>query len=147
MVRALAHARGGVAGRRQRDPDGDRVAPSASRCVPAPAAGKALSKSALKNKKRKEKQAGKADDDNDEDDGADNGAPTAAPAQAPVAAVPSPADAENAKKVKNLQKKLVQIEQLREQQAQGKTLELNQLEKIKGESALRQELAALLKLS
>uniref|UniRef100_A0A8C9U3T8 Eukaryotic translation initiation factor 2A n=1 Tax=Scleropages formosus TaxID=113540 RepID=A0A8C9U3T8_SCLFO len=52
-------------------------------------------------------------------------------------------DPETDKKIKNLRKKLKAIEQLKEQQAAGKTLEKNQIEKILKESQLLQELEDL----
>ncbi|KAL0895564.1 hypothetical protein ABMA27_011665 [Loxostege sticticalis] len=66
----------------------------------------------------------------------------------PAAATPRPAfvstgDPEKDKKIKNINKKLSDIDKLKQQKAAGKPLELNQLEKIKNEPALLQELAQL----
>jgi translation initiation factor 2A len=47
------------------------------------------------------------------------------------------------KKIRNLKKKLRQIEQLKQQQAEGGTLELNQLEKIKTEESILAEIEKL----
>jgi translation initiation factor 2A len=47
------------------------------------------------------------------------------------------------KKIRNLKKKLRQIEQLKQQQADGGTLELNQLEKIKTEDSILAEIEKL----
>ncbi|XP_065349349.1 eukaryotic translation initiation factor 2A [Cloeon dipterum] len=52
-------------------------------------------------------------------------------------------DAEKAKKIKNLKKKLQDIAKLKEQASSGKQLELNQSEKIKKEGELVAELKAL----
>ena len=50
---------------------------------------------------------------------------------------------ERLKKVRNLKKKLQQIEKLKQQQAAGKTLELNQREKLSREEEVLDELAQL----
>jgi len=47
------------------------------------------------------------------------------------------------KKLKNLRKKLRQIQDLKEQQASGKTLEKGQIDKISGEASLIQEIQQL----
>ena len=47
------------------------------------------------------------------------------------------------KKIRNVEKKLRQIVELKELVAGGKSLEANQLDKIKAEEAVRGELAAL----
>ncbi|XP_064394143.1 eukaryotic translation initiation factor 2A-like [Halichondria panicea] len=47
------------------------------------------------------------------------------------------------KKLKNLRKKLTQIEQLKQQQAEGKQLETNQIEKIKTEQSILEEIEKL----
>ena len=52
-------------------------------------------------------------------------------------------DEEKDKKIKNLKKKLDAIAKLKEQQLQGKVLEINQLAKIKGEQELMTELQKL----
>ena len=125
--------------------DGERVTRRAV-CV-AHTAAKAVSKTAQKNKKRKEKTKGSGDAGGDDDADDSSAAPAAAATVVPTAwDRPEPEDPETAKKIKSVQKKLKQIEQLREQQAQGKPLEANQVDKIKGEPALRKELEDLLKL-
>ncbi|XP_044752195.1 eukaryotic translation initiation factor 2A [Coccinella septempunctata] len=92
------------------------------------------SKAALKLKKKREaKKAKKVDEDE----------------QKPSATVVSSVqinlsgDPEKDKKLKNLKKKLDAIEKLKEQQSQGKVLEINQLAKIKGEADLLKELEQL----
>ncbi len=60
-----------------------------------------------------------------------------------VVSLPTTGDPEVDKKIKNLKKKLKAIEQLKEQAAGGKLLEKNQMEKIKKEAALLQELEDL----
>ncbi|XP_071511769.1 uncharacterized protein [Diadema antillarum] len=57
----------------------------------------------------------------------------------PVSA-PQPVGPMDDKRLKNLNKKLKQIEQLKEKQKKGEKLEANQLEKIKSEAAVRQEI-------
>jgi translation initiation factor 2A len=52
-------------------------------------------------------------------------------------------DPEKDKKLKNIKKKLDAIEKLKEQQTQGKALEVNQIAKIKGEADLIKELEHL----
>ncbi|KAK3596710.1 hypothetical protein CHS0354_025008 [Potamilus streckersoni] len=56
---------------------------------------------------------------------------------------PSIGNAETDKKIRNIRKKLQQIEKIKEQQQAGKQLEKNQLEKIQGEAALMKELEDL----
>ncbi|CAG4963296.1 unnamed protein product [Parnassius apollo] len=61
----------------------------------------------------------------------------------PRAPFVSTGDPEKDKKIKNINKKLNDIEKLKQQKAAGKPLELNQLAKIDNEQALLQELAQL----
>uniref|UniRef100_A0A8C9V5R1 Eukaryotic translation initiation factor 2A n=1 Tax=Scleropages formosus TaxID=113540 RepID=A0A8C9V5R1_SCLFO len=68
---------------------------------------------------------------------------TPVPTPVPNCPAPTSGDPETDKKIKNLRKKLKAIEQLKEQQAAGKTLEKNQIEKILKESQLLQELEDL----
>lgn len=97
-----------------------------------------MSKSALKNKKKREAKArAKQDQQNQEPPSPTD---TSQPAQAEVM---STGDPEKDKRIKNLRKKLQQIEKLKEQQKSGKQLEVNQLEKIKTEEALLQEIEQL----
>lgn len=53
---------------------------------------------------------------------------------------------ETEKQMRKLKDKLAQIEKLKEQQKEGKTLELNQLEKLKRESELVEQLNSLMKM-
>ncbi|CAH1781988.1 unnamed protein product, partial [Owenia fusiformis] len=93
-----------------------------------------LSKAALKNKKKREAKA-RAKEEHPEE---------FSPAPTPVPqAAPSSGDPETDKKVRNLRKKLQAIEKLKQQQKEGKTLEKNQLDKLKTESALLEEMKAL----
>ncbi|XP_071508734.1 eukaryotic translation initiation factor 2A-like [Diadema antillarum] len=106
-----------------------------------------LSKSALKNKKKREAKAkAKQDTANMDTRSAEQRAALATanfilsdPAPAPAVG----ADVEAEKKLKNLRKKLKQIEKLKEQQASGKELEKNQLEKLTQEEQLLAEIAKL----
>ncbi|KAJ8410656.1 hypothetical protein AAFF_G00186130 [Aldrovandia affinis] len=103
---------------------------------PSLAGDKQLSKTALKNQKKREaKKAAKQDTKTD-----------APPLHSdPPSACPAPTcgDPETDKKIKNVKKKLKAIEQLKEQQAAGKPLEKNQLEKMQKEAQLLQELEDL----
>ncbi|XP_008424974.1 eukaryotic translation initiation factor 2A [Poecilia reticulata] len=101
---------------------------------------KSLSKTALKNQRKREaKKAAKLEAKPDPE-------PQSAPA--PVSHSQSEAsggsgDPEMDKKIKNLNKKLRAIEELKEQQASGKVLQKNQVEKIQKEEQLLKELQAL----
>ncbi|KAM3930438.1 eukaryotic translation initiation factor 2A [Leptodactylus fuscus] len=102
-------------------------------------ADKPMSKTALKNQKKREaKKAAKQEAKADE--------PSEAVLQtsqniAPAAVTSG--DPETDKKIKNLKKKLKAIEQLKELQASGKSLEKNQIEKIQKENSLLKELEDL----
>nr|XP_057935959.1 eukaryotic translation initiation factor 2A [Doryrhamphus excisus] len=102
-------------------------------------ADKNLSKAALKNlKKREARKAAKQKNKPEPDP------PSADPA--PVAnsqPQPSCGDPEMDKKIKNIKKKLKAIEELKEQQASGKVLQKNQLEKMQKEEQLLEELKGL----
>ncbi|XP_022826159.1 eukaryotic translation initiation factor 2A [Spodoptera litura] len=99
----------------------------------------APSKQAIKQKEKREaRKARKAE----EKASGDTTAPPAA-ATTPRAPFISTGDPEKDKKIKNLNKKLSDIEKLKQQKAAGKQLELNQLAKIEQEAALLQELAQL----
>ncbi|XP_048747490.2 eukaryotic translation initiation factor 2A-like isoform X2 [Ostrea edulis] len=94
-----------------------------------------------KNQKKREAKKAKA-----QQDGQNVKAeplPPAASNMSQAAAFTSSGDPDKDKKVRNLKKKIQQIEKLKEQQQSGKQLELNQIEKIKSEESLLQELAAL----
>ena len=92
--------------------------------------GGGMSKNAKRRQKNAEKKRQAA--------AAAAGAPQPEPEPAPA-----PAAGDPAKRGRALQKKLRQIEGLKEKQAAGETLEANQITKIEGEAALRAELAAL----
>ncbi|XP_014894579.1 eukaryotic translation initiation factor 2A [Poecilia latipinna] len=105
-----------------------------------PGGEKSLSKTALKNQRKREaKKAAKLEAKPDPE-------PQSAPA--PVSHSQSEVssgsgDPEMDKKIKNLNKKLRAIEELKEQQASGKVLQKNQVEKIQKEEQLLKELQAL----
>lgn len=111
---------------------------------PGAAGDKPLSKSALKNQKKREaKRASK------QVDGPQTEAQPCCPSQA-VSAPTAPAqgaissgDPEIDKKIKNLKKKLKAIEELKEQQASGKPMQKNQIEKMQKEAQLLKELEDL----
>jgi uncharacterized protein with WD repeat len=54
-----------------------------------------------------------------------------------------PDESEMDKRIRTVKKKLEEIGKLREKQKSGQSLELNQVEKMKGEDKLRQELEQL----
>ncbi|XP_029922420.1 eukaryotic translation initiation factor 2A [Myripristis murdjan] len=107
---------------------------------PGPSAERCLSKSALKNQKKRE--AKKAAKQEAKSEAPPSPAPTPAPACNSQSG-PTCGDPETDKKMKNLKKKLKAIEELKEQQASGKTLQKNQLEKIQKEEQLLKELEEL----
>lgn len=93
------------------------------------------SKQAIKQKEKREaRKARKAEAKGDE-----------SPPPAPGSRVPfiSTGDPEKDKKIKNLNKKLSDIDKLKQQKAAGKQLELNQRAKIDAEPAVLHELAQL----
>ncbi|XP_062522104.1 eukaryotic translation initiation factor 2A-like isoform X2 [Corticium candelabrum] len=98
---------------------------------------KQQSKSALKNKKRREAKARERESQDAE----------AAVAMATASASLLPAnqsdDLETDKKLRNLKKKLKQIDQLKQQQREGKQLEANQIEKLKTEDDLIRQIHEL----
>ena len=113
-----------------------------------------LSKSALKNKKRKEAKARAARDAVIAATGivpkkksAEQQAAVAVAASivgTPKVKMTAPDTAQNdEKRIRNLNKKLRQIDSLKEKQAAGEFLQTNQLEKIKEEEALKAEVATL----
>ncbi|XP_076436058.1 eukaryotic translation initiation factor 2A-like isoform X2 [Babylonia areolata] len=98
-----------------------------------------------KNKKKRDARKAKTTGDG-EVSAADevSAAPTPTPTpSASASAGSTTGDPEKDKKIRNLRKKLQQVEKLKEQQKSGKQLELNQMEKLKTEAALLQELKDL----
>ncbi|CAJ0962531.1 unnamed protein product, partial [Ranitomeya imitator] len=100
---------------------------------------KPISKTALKNQKKREakkaaKQEAKADEPTE---------PVLQVSQniAPTTVITG--DPETDKKIKNLKKKLKAIEQLKDLQASGKSLEKNQIDKMQKEDTLLKELEDL----
>ncbi|GBP22933.1 Eukaryotic translation initiation factor 2A [Eumeta japonica] len=95
------------------------------------------SKAAIKQKEKREaRKARKA-----EEKAQGDVSPT--PPAAPRPAFVSTGDPDKDKKIKNINKKLSDIEKLKQQKAAGKQLEVNQLTKIETEAALIKELAQL----
>ncbi|KAJ0411399.1 hypothetical protein ATCC90586_004385 [Pythium insidiosum] len=117
-----------------------------ARAIPgmaAPAAAKKPSKTARKKKAKEEAEARaaveavlgiSAEKKNEEAE--------AKPAPAPVPAAPLTAE-EKQKKLKAINKKLKQIDELKAKQAAGQTLNEDQLQKLESEVALREEAAEL----
>ncbi|TMS01333.1 Eukaryotic translation initiation factor 2A [Larimichthys crocea] len=103
---------------------------------PGPA-GPGLSKAALKNQKKRE--AKKAAKQEVKPEPPSDPAPVSNNSQSE----PSSGDPETDKKIKNLKKKLKAIEELKEQQAAGRVLQKNQLEKVQKEEQLLKELQEL----
>ncbi|KAM3874661.1 eukaryotic translation initiation factor 2A [Diretmus argenteus] len=97
---------------------------------------KQLSKAALKNQKKRE--AKKAAKQEAKPEPPSDPAPTTNSQSGPTCG-----DTETDKKIKNLKKKLKAIEELKEQQATGKALQKNQLEKVQKEEQLLKELEEL----
>ncbi|XP_028405546.1 eukaryotic translation initiation factor 2A-like [Dendronephthya gigantea] len=95
-----------------------------------------LSASALKNKKKREAKARSKKENESKETGSNMVVET------PPAAAPVPAT-ENDKKLRNLRKKLKQIEDLKGQKKAGKKLEKNQEDKINSEESVREELRKL----
>ncbi|XP_072111081.1 eukaryotic translation initiation factor 2A isoform X2 [Mobula birostris] len=102
-------------------------------------ADKQLSKTALKNQKKREARKAAKQESRSE---VIQEVPTD-PEPRVVPCVESHGDPEIEKKIKNIKKKLKAIEQLKEQEASGKQLEKNQLEKMQKEEALLKELEDL----
>ncbi|KAM9318074.1 eukaryotic translation initiation factor 2A [Pholidichthys leucotaenia] len=106
---------------------------------PGVSGDKSLSKSALrKQKKREAKKVAKQQEAKPE--------PEPEPQLPPVPvgnSTPEPGGGDPDKKIKNLKKKLKAIEELKEQQASGKVLQKDQLEKIQKEKQLLKELQDL----
>lgn len=100
-----------------------------------------LSKTALKNKKKKE--AKKAKKEQEKADVFEETKVANSTFSSQFENVIYSEDQEKNKKIKNITKKLDQISKLKEQQKIGKQLELNQLEKIKKEKELLEELMTL----
>ncbi|XP_073706124.1 eukaryotic translation initiation factor 2A [Garra rufa] len=105
---------------------------------PGAAGEKQMSKAAMKNQKRREaKKAAKQENKSDD-------APPPVEDSAPASHVTSSCgDPETDKKIKNLKKKLKAIDELKEQQAAGKVMQKNQLEKMQKEAQLLKEIEDL----
>ncbi|XP_074535615.1 eukaryotic translation initiation factor 2A [Halichoeres trimaculatus] len=99
---------------------------------------KVLSKAALKNQKKREAKKAAKQESKTEPEAPSDPAPITN-SQSEV----SCGDPDTDKKIKNLKKKLKAIEELREQQAAGKVLQKNQLEKMQKEEQLLKELEDL----
>ncbi|XP_074658465.1 eukaryotic translation initiation factor 2A-like [Tubulanus polymorphus] len=95
-----------------------------------------LSKAALKNKKKREARKAKQEQELPVQT-------SHTPASSSTSDTLTTGDAEKDKKIRNLKKKIDAIEKLKQQLNEGKSLELNQLEKIKTEDKLRKELEAI----
>lgn len=105
---------------------------------PGASGEKSLSKSALKNQRKREaKKAAKQETKPEPEPPTDPAPVTNSQPEA------SSGDPEVEKKIKNLKKKLKAIEELKEQQASGKVLQKNQVEKIQKEDQLLKELQEL----
>ncbi|KAM6970193.1 eukaryotic translation initiation factor 2A [Aplochiton taeniatus] len=96
------------------------------------------SKATLKNQRKREaKRAAK------QENMSENPEPQCDPAPTNHPAPPTTGDPETDKKIKNIKKKLKAIEELKEQQAAGKPIQKNQLDKMQKEAQLLKELEDL----
>ncbi|CAK1599988.1 unnamed protein product [Parnassius mnemosyne] len=100
----------------------------------------APSKQAIKQKEKREARKARKAEERAAGDTSPLPPSTSTTSRAPFV---STGDPEKDKKIKNINKKLNDIEKLKQQKAAGKPLELNQLAKIDNEQALLQELAQL----
>ncbi|XP_048836762.1 eukaryotic translation initiation factor 2A [Brienomyrus brachyistius] len=108
---------------------------------PGSTGDKPLSKTALKNQRKREaKKAAKQEMKSDASEEPVDPAPADS---APNQPTPTSGDPETDKKIRNLRKKLKAIGQLKDQQAAGRPLQKNQVEKIKMEPQLLQEIENL----
>ncbi|PFX18547.1 Eukaryotic translation initiation factor 2A [Stylophora pistillata] len=108
-----------------------------------PKEGQEMSKSAAKNKKKREAKArAKQEQEAAIGEVVNSKLPPPSPASPPVADTTT-LPPEKEKKLRNLKKKLRQIEDLKEQQKSGKTLEKNQLDKVAAEASLIKEIQEL----
>ncbi|XP_026480953.1 eukaryotic translation initiation factor 2A-like [Ctenocephalides felis] len=121
----------------------DRVAPVKFHIEEAPGipGSGPPSKAAIKLKKKRE--AKKAKKANEGDGEQPTSRERTVKQNSEVNSKPTTGDAEVDKKIKNIMKKLDAIEKLKQQQSEGKPLEINQIAKIKTEQDLLKELQAL----
>lgn len=99
-----------------------------------------MSKAAIKNMKRKEAAKKKKDEEAAAETGRGNSEPKV------IAAAATTGDPEKDKKLRKLNDKLASIQKLKQDQAGGKKLETNQLEKIKTEAAILKDIQILKEL-
>jgi len=107
-----------------------------------------MSKAAIKNMKRKEAAKKKKEEEAAAEAQSGKAAALAAAAaqSGKVAASASTGDPDKDKKLRKLNDKLASIQKLKQDQAEGKQLEANQLEKIKTESAILKDIQILKEL-
>ncbi|XP_053736381.1 eukaryotic translation initiation factor 2A [Synchiropus splendidus] len=98
---------------------------------------KTQSKAALRNQRKREARRAARQESGAEPE------PDLVPVSSGGQSAASGGDSETDKKIKNLRKKLKAVEELKEQQASGKVLQKNQLEKIQKEAQLLKELQDL----
>ncbi|KAJ3089197.1 hypothetical protein HK102_006976 [Quaeritorhiza haematococci] len=111
-----------------------------------PSDDKPLSKAALKNKKKREAKKKKEEEATETASPTTNGsAPAPSSTTTPAAAtkISTLSPAEREKRIKNLNKKLRQIAEIKGRIAAGEKLELTQLKKVEGEEEIRKELSEL----
>lgn len=104
---------------------------------------KSLSKAALKNQKKREAKKAARQLEAKTDASPPSPPSDPAPVGNSQSEPSSSGDLETDKKIKNIKKKLKAIEELKEQQASGKVLQKNQLEKVQKEEQLLKELQDL----
>merc|ERR1712088_1115349 len=107
-----------------------------------------MSKAAIKNMKRKEAAKKKKEEEAAAEAQSSKAAALAAAAaqSGKIAASASTGDPDKDKKLRKLNDKLASIQRLKQDQADGKQLEANQLEKIKTESAILKDIQILKEL-
>uniref|UniRef100_A0A3B4BBS4 Eukaryotic translation initiation factor 2A n=1 Tax=Periophthalmus magnuspinnatus TaxID=409849 RepID=A0A3B4BBS4_9GOBI len=104
---------------------------------------KNLSKNALKNQRKREAKKAAKQEAKESDPAPTSNSQSESEPSAVSQSEPSTGDPETDKKIKNLKKKLKAIDELKEQQASGKVLQKNQVEKLQKEAQLLKELEQL----
>ncbi|XP_065840800.1 eukaryotic translation initiation factor 2A-like [Oscarella lobularis] len=124
-------------------PKEDELPQGAAAAAAAKDEGKQLSKAAAKNKKKREAKLRAREREAEEEKKA---VAEKLPSEKAPVSPPPPTEAESGekdKKLRALKKKLRQVNELKQQQADGKQLQVNQLEKIKTEDDLIEQIRLL----
>ncbi|KAJ1769662.1 hypothetical protein IW140_005046 [Coemansia sp. RSA 1813] len=118
-----------------------RTVPGAAPKLPVGASPNAVSNSSEKKRRRNRKKSSKNDADTDADKASEKDA--GPNASAPASDAPPATDIDVLKKIRQLNKKLVQIETLTKKRDQGESLEDNQISKIESRPQIESEIATL----